>query len=110
VLGDDAFLVAARQLGIEAPRQRDKLGIESVVACRGSGPHARWAPCRSPDPVFNEQGWGGYLIYRWYPERRVFIDGRIDMYGQEIVREYLQVATVRPEWREVLDKYGVRRC
>jgi hypothetical protein len=63
---------------------------------------------RLPDPVFNEQGWGGYLIYRWYPERRVFIDGRIDMYGQEIVRQYLQVATVKPEWREVLDKYGVR--
>src|SRR5262249_7956230 len=30
-----------------------------------------------PDPVFNCQPWGGYLIYRWYPGRRVFIDGRI---------------------------------
>jgi hypothetical protein len=37
-----------------------------------------------PDPVFDGQGWGGYLICRWYPEHRVFIDGRIDMYGQEI--------------------------
>ena len=63
---------------------------------------------RLPDPVFSDQGWGGYLIYRWYPHRKVFIDGRIDMYGAEIVREYLQVATVKPEWRDVLDKYGVR--
>jgi hypothetical protein len=61
-----------------------------------------------PDQVFNEQGWGGYLIYRWYPERKVFIDGRVDMYGAEIVHEYLQVATVKPEWESVLDKYGVR--
>jgi hypothetical protein len=59
-------------------------------------------------PVFNDQPWGGYLIYRWYPERRVFIDGRIDMYGPEISKEYLQVASIKPEWRAVLDKYGVQ--
>jgi len=63
---------------------------------------------RLPDPLFNEQGWGGYLIYRWYPARKVFIDGRIDMYGTQIVNEYLQVATIKPEWRDVLDRYGVQ--
>src|SRR5262249_8803781 len=35
-----------------------------------------------PDPVFNFQPWGGYLIHEWYPQRRVFIDGRMDMYGK----------------------------
>jgi hypothetical protein len=59
-------------------------------------------------PLFNAQGWGGYLIYRWFPERRVFIDGRIDMYGSEIVREYTQLVTIQPEWRSVLEKYHVR--
>jgi len=61
-----------------------------------------------PDPVFNEQAWGGYLLYRWYPQRKVFIDGRIDMYGSDIVGEYFQVASVKPQWQSVLDKYGVR--
>ena len=61
-----------------------------------------------PDPVFNHQTWGGYLIYRWYPTRRVFIDGRIDVYGSAIVDEYREVASIRPGWRDVLDKYGVR--
>jgi hypothetical protein len=61
-----------------------------------------------PGPVFNSQAWGGYLIHRWYPDRRVFIDGRIDMYGPDIVREYIQVVTIQPEWRAVLSKYGVR--
>ena len=61
-----------------------------------------------PDPVFNHQPWGGYLIDRWYPSRRVFIDGRIDMYGPDITREYTQVVTIKPEWSEVLDKYGVQ--
>ncbi len=61
-----------------------------------------------PDPVFNEQTWGGYLIHQWYPRRRVFIDGRVDMYGPTIARDYLRVVLVRPGWREVLDRYGVR--
>jgi hypothetical protein len=61
-----------------------------------------------PDPVFNFQPWGGYLISHWYPGRRVFIDGRVDMYGADIAREYTQVATIKPEWRAVLDKYGVQ--
>lgn len=61
-----------------------------------------------PGPVFNNQPWGGYLIYRWYPQRRVFIDGRIDMYGPAVTHEYLQVATIKPEWRTVLDKYRVQ--
>ena len=61
-------------------------------------------------PVFNNQGWGGYLIYKWYPDpaRRVFIDGRVDMYGKTIVDDYLDVAGIRPGWRKPLDTYGVQ--
>ena len=61
-----------------------------------------------PDPVFNDQAWGGYLIYRWYPLRRVFIDGRVDMYGETVVRDYLDVVSLRPDWGDVLERYGVR--
>ena len=61
-----------------------------------------------PGPIFNAQGWGGYLIYRWYPNRPVFIDGRIDMYGPQIVNDYTQVANLQANWRDVLHKYDVR--
>jgi hypothetical protein len=61
-----------------------------------------------PAPVFNHQPWGGYLVYRWYPQRRVFIDGRIDMYGPTIVGDYVRIANVQPGWAEALEKYGVR--
>jgi hypothetical protein len=60
-----------------------------------------------PDPIFHHQAWGGYLIHRWYPKRRVFIDGRIDMYGPEICEKYLAVSTVRPNWSAVLEEYGI---
>jgi hypothetical protein len=61
-----------------------------------------------PGLVFTAQAWGGYLLYRWYPERRVFMDGRVDMFGTAITQEYLDVVDARPDWRQVLDKYGVQ--
>lgn len=61
-----------------------------------------------PGAVFNHQAWGGYLIHAWHPRRRVFIDGRIDMYGPDIVREYTAVVNIQPQWESVLEKYDVR--
>lgn len=57
--------------------------------------------------MFNNDGWGGYIIYRAYPEYRVFFDGRSDMYGVEFMKEYIKVARAKLGFREVLDKYGV---
>src|SRR5262249_48244711 len=61
-----------------------------------------------PDPVFNFQPWGGYLIYQWYPERRVFIDGRIDMYGKASVDDYIKPADAKPEWGEIFARWGIQ--
>jgi hypothetical protein len=63
-----------------------------------------------PGPIFDYEPWGGYLIYHWYPnpDRRVFIDGRLDMYGSAITTGYGDVVAAAPDWRQVLDKYGVK--
>jgi hypothetical protein len=57
--------------------------------------------------MFNAYNWGGYLIWRFYPERLVFIDGRADLYGDALFRQYLQVAEAEPAWDEVLSTYQV---
>jgi hypothetical protein len=49
--------------------------------------------------LFNEYHWGGYLIYRLYPERRVFIDGRADVYGNDFVAQYQQIIRLQTDWR-----------
>jgi tetratricopeptide (TPR) repeat protein len=36
--------------------------------------------------VFNDLATGGYLVWEWYPERRVFIDGRTNAYPPEHFR------------------------
>jgi len=43
-----------------------------------------------PGPLFNTYGWGGFLI--WYlPEYPVAIDGRLNLYGDEINHRYFEV-------------------
>ena len=38
------------------------------------------------DPVFNSEAFGGYLVFRGVP---VFIDGRVEMYGNDFLAAYL---------------------
>jgi len=57
--------------------------------------------------VFNNDGWGGYIIYHAYPTYRVFMDGRSDMYGVSMVEEYVKVASASLGYEDVLDKYSV---
>jgi hypothetical protein len=57
--------------------------------------------------MFNEFVWGGYLQYRLWPEKRVFIDSNSDFYGEAFVRQYMQVINLQGGWEEVLDQYDV---
>lgn len=43
-------------------------------------------------PVFNAYHFGGYLIYRGVP---VFIDGRADMYGDALMKRYVDAMQLR---------------
>jgi hypothetical protein len=56
-------------------------------------------------PMFNHLGWGGYLIWRTYPEHRVFIDGR--ELSMEVASKYSRIMKTGPEWEKLLDSYGV---
>ncbi len=56
--------------------------------------------------VFNQYRWGGLLIYR-FPEKKVFMDGRVDVYGRSLLSEYEKAINLEPGWRRILEKYGV---
>ena len=60
-----------------------------------------------PGEGFNYFPWGGYLLYRIWPEKLVFIDGQTDFYGEELTRKYEKVITVSPGWEDVLQGYQV---
>src|SRR5919204_6570403 len=59
--------------------------------------------------MYNQYGWGGYLVYRLYPdpERRVFAFGEAALMGDDFLNEYQNVQTLRSNWQQILDKYQV---
>ncbi|MDQ6675876.1 MAG: hypothetical protein M3Z09_01105, partial [Acidobacteriota bacterium] len=49
---------------------------------------------------------GGYLIYRFAGARKVFFDGRSDLYGAAFLERYGRMVQVRPGWRSILNSFG----
>jgi hypothetical protein len=67
----------------------------------------RWIQTEQPSGrLFNAYNWGGYLTWelRQYP---VFIDGRADMYGEEIIGQWFTIAGAEPGWQALLDQWQV---
>jgi hypothetical protein len=58
--------------------------------------------------LFNSYGWGGYIIWRLYPQYPVYIDGRADIYGDKFIFAYMDVYRARPGWEQALDTQAVR--
>jgi hypothetical protein len=58
--------------------------------------------------VLAEYGWGGYVIYRVYDAGgRVFVDGRNDMYSEQILNDYSAIRDVSGDWIALTKRYGV---
>lgn len=59
------------------------------------------------EPIFAPDSWGGYLIYRLYPQNKVFVDDRHDLYGEEFLRDYLKAIRLAPDWEKFLNEKHV---
>ncbi len=59
-------------------------------------------------PIFSTDAWGGYLIYVMYPDRKVVVDDRHDLYGSDRIRQYLTLTLVEPGWQSVLKDWQIR--
>lgn len=95
-----ALLQAAKVLPSSANEEvfRETMPVEAVNFIHQNMP---------PGRLFNSYNWGGYLLWH-LPEYPVFIDGRTDLYNDEIINQWLQVVRGERGWQEVLDRWGVR--
>jgi hypothetical protein len=62
-------------------------------------------------PMYNSYGYGGYLVWSRWPEHKVFIDGRGDLY--EIggaLTDYLEIGNLKPAAFTLLRAYGIQSC
>ncbi|MGH7552208.1 MAG: hypothetical protein ACREMQ_04185, partial [Longimicrobiales bacterium] len=71
--------------------------VEAVAYAKEAGIDGR---------MYHELTWGGYILYAW-PEQKIFIDGLTDFFGEELVKDYLKILVVDPEWDKELDEYDI---
>ncbi|MBI2626716.1 MAG: hypothetical protein HYW77_00520 [Parcubacteria group bacterium] len=59
-------------------------------------------------PMFNNFDIGGYLIWRFFPEERVFVDNRPEAYSVKFFEEiYKPMQESKEKWAEFSEKYGI---
>jgi hypothetical protein len=77
--------------------RRSSLPVEAVAYLRAQSPDG---------PMFNSYNWGGYLIWaaRDYP---VYIDGRTDLYDDQLLRKYVATYFAQGEWEQNLHESGI---
>jgi len=57
--------------------------------------------------MFNTYHYGGYLIYRLYPQQLVFIDPRSAMYGDAFLKGALAIYRGSSQWKSRFNRYGI---
>lgn len=65
------------------------------------------APDVPPGHMFNQYGWGGYLVYRLWPKERVYVYGDAAVMGDTFLNEWQSVEVIHPDFRATLDRRGV---
>ncbi|MDZ4158693.1 MAG: hypothetical protein U1B80_02790, partial [Anaerolineaceae bacterium] len=57
--------------------------------------------------LLNEYDWGGYLVWNMR-EWQVFVDGRTDLYGDEIIGQWITAVQAEKGWQDVLEGWDIR--
>src|SRR5436190_1316267 len=84
--------------------RRPSLGInEQVLPVRAA---ARLAALHPPGNIFSASHLGGYLIWTFYPQRRVVNDGRNELH-HAFLTEYAAARRNSRDWRQLLDRYAI---
>jgi len=64
---------------------------------------------RPAAPMMNHYNWGGYFIWKLYPEYKVYIDGRADVYGDSFLDEFASLYYIKGQrWRTPLEEWDIQ--
>lgn len=112
---DHPFLNAALMLLIATAVVRffpSNQELKKVIACAFPSGAAEYLKHYAvPEPMFNDDFWGDYLVRTLGPERTIFIDGRSQLYEEAgVLADYLKVINLEPGTQLVLRKYGINSC
>ncbi|MBI3407884.1 MAG: hypothetical protein HY040_05955 [Planctomycetes bacterium] len=81
------------------PQERIEHDLDAV--------HVRLERTLPSGRLFARLEWGEYLGWIGMPRHQVFMDGRIEIFPDEVWREYSTITLGRDGWEEILDRYQV---
>jgi hypothetical protein len=61
-----------------------------------------------PGKLFNDMGFGSYLIWEAYPDYKVYADPRIDLYPPEIWQDYITLINAIPGWEKIMIRDDIK--
>lgn len=93
-VGSLTSLARAGRVGFDA----SKFPIRAAEYLEQRGIHSR---------IYAHDQWGGYLIYRFEGRLKVFLDGRSDYYGRELLETHAAINEAKPGWDAALNRFGV---
>lgn len=64
-------------------------------------------PAKSRSNVFARLEWGEYLDWAAPRSTRVFMDGRIEIYPDDVWSQYNAISSAQAGWQAILDQRGV---
>jgi len=98
------FIIGASLWGMDLPAYALKFGFGTEEKLYPKGAAEFIKENNLSGNMFNPMGFGGYLIWNLYPKMKVFIDGRTDVYGPELL--YAEVKYYQPRvWQMLEQKY-----
>jgi hypothetical protein len=69
---------------------------------------ADWIVANRPaGKLFNSYNWGGYLLWRLWPDYPIYADGRTDVYPNAFLQEYLEIVTGQKDAPALFDERGI---
>lgn len=95
--------VLAVLLVLQGGRGQLELGLKEGQYPAGAADFIRQQ--NLPANLYNNYDWGGYLMWRLYPDYLVFLDGRSG--SVELFDASIEIDEARDGWARLLDRYGV---
>ncbi|MFZ3263535.1 MAG: hypothetical protein WA172_06010 [Terriglobales bacterium] len=89
-------------------REAQQYPNQAVAFLRASNPFLHTGNPDQPGRLFAYYDWGGYAIWKLYPQYRVFVDGRSDLYGDQILKQAETAVQLHDDWRAVLAEWRVQ--
>ncbi|HNB54969.1 MAG TPA: hypothetical protein PK530_23670, partial [Anaerolineales bacterium] len=102
LVGIVLLAVVAKTFLVIPPAENEKalrafLPLDAVAFLKETHPEGR---------LFNSYNWGAYLLWE-LPEYPVFVDGRTDLYNDEIISQWFQIVRAEDGWQETLARWEI---